>query len=146
MNLPPDLDVLLRVSRVGHLATVDEHARPHVVPVCYVVSGNVAYIALDSKPKTVPATALRRVRNLLANPHVQLLVDVYSEDWSQLAYVQLRGRAALLSPGDEHRAALDLLRAKYPQYEQMALEDAPLIRIEVRRAVTWSASAAGSQA
>ncbi|HWC29063.1 MAG TPA: F420-dependent protein, partial [Dehalococcoidia bacterium] len=57
------------------------------------------------------------------NPNVQLLVDRYDEDWNRLAFVQLRGRAELLAPGAEHAEALGALRAKYPQYASMSLED-----------------------
>jgi len=142
MDLPPDLDTLVREARVAHFATVDQHGRPHVVPVCFVYSDAVAYIALDAKPKRVPVTRLRRVRNLLANPEVQLLVDHYDDkDWSRLAYVQLRGRATMIEPGPEHAEALVLVRAKYRQYEAMPLEDAPIVRIEVHDVVGWTASA-----
>jgi PPOX class probable F420-dependent enzyme len=120
---------------------VDERGRPHLVPVCFAYRDGVVYIALDAKPKRVPLTRLRRVRNLLANPEVQLLVDRFDEDWSRLAYVQLRGRAGLLQPGPEHTEALSLLRAKYPQYVAMRLEDAPMIRVEVYEAVAWTAAA-----
>ena len=135
----------MRDARVGHFATVDDRGRPHVVPVCFVLTDGIAYIALDAKPKRVPVTRLRRVRNLLANPEVQLLVDRYAEDWSRLAYVQLRGRASLIEPGLEHAKAFTLLRAKYTQYLTMPLEDAPVIRIEVYDAVSWSAAGNAKQ-
>ena len=139
MDLPPDLEALVANARVAHLATVDERGRPHVVPVCFARTGAIAYIALDAKPKRVPTTRLRRVRNLLANPEVQLLVDRYDEDWTQLVYIQLRGRATLIEPGPEHTEALDLLRAKYRQYRSMPLEEAPIIRIELYENVSWRA-------
>jgi PPOX class probable F420-dependent enzyme len=137
MNLPTDLEALVRSARVARLATVDEDQRPHVVPVCFVLRDAIAYIALDAKPKRVDVRELRRVRNLLANPEVQLLIDRYEEDWSRLGYVQLRGHASLIEPGPKHTEALALLRAKYPQYRDMALEGAPMIQIEVYEAVSW---------
>jgi PPOX class probable F420-dependent enzyme len=85
----------------------------------------------------VPVRGLRRVRNLLANPEVQLLIDRWDEDWSRLAYLQLRGRATVIDAGDEQAAAVRLLRDKYPQYRDMAIDAAPVIRIEVRRYVAW---------
>jgi PPOX class probable F420-dependent enzyme len=118
---------------------VDERGRPHVVPVCFVLNGDIVYIALDAKPKRVPVTELRRVRNLLANPVVQLLIDRWDEDWSRLAYLQLRGRATIVEAGDEQALAIRLLRAKYPQYRQMPIDSAPVIRIEVLSHVAWSA-------
>jgi coenzyme F420-0:L-glutamate ligase/coenzyme F420-1:gamma-L-glutamate ligase len=126
---------------VGHLATVDRAGHPHVVPICFATDGHRIYSALDEKPKRVPAGALRRVQNLLEHPDVALVVDDYAEDWSRLAWVQVRGRAELLAPGTpDQRAAVQLLRAKYPQYRQMRLEEAPVIRIEPTVVRSWSAS------
>src|SRR5207248_7098672 len=93
--------------RVARLATTDATGRPSVVPICYADDGRAIYSALDQKPKRVAPAALRRVRNLLAHPEVALLVDDYAEDWSQLAYLLVRGHAALLEPSSpDHAAAL----------------------------------------
>ena len=136
-GLSPDAEAFVRAARVGRLASVDGRGRPHVVPVCFVYAEGVVYSVLDEKPKRVADHELRRVRNIRANPSVQLLVDHYEEDWRRLAYVQLRGSADLLETGPEHAAALRLLRAKYPQYVAMALEGRPVIRIAVERATSW---------
>ncbi len=96
-------------------------------------------MALDEKPKLTPPLRLRRVRNIRANPRVQLLVDRYDEDWSRLAFVQVRGHASLLEPSPEHSRALAALRRKYTQYQSMALEGRPVIKIEVDQIVSWSA-------
>ncbi len=127
-------------ARVARLATAGANARPHVVPVCFVIEGEAVYIALDEKPKRVPPERLRRVRNILENPHVQLLIDHYEENWARLGFVQLSGEASLLAGGPEHAAALSLLRAKYPQYKPMDLESRPVIRIAVTRVTTWRAA------
>lgn len=127
-------------QRVLRLATADRLGRPHVVPVCFALHGDRVYIALDSKPKRVEPRALRRVRNLLENPRVALLADVYEEDWSRLAYAILFGRAALLEEAGERALAVALLRERYPQYQQMALEEAPIIAVEVERVASWHAS------
>ena len=132
---------LVREARVGRLATVDARGKPHVVPVCFALVSGRLYIALDEKPKRTPPERLQRIRNIAANPNVQLLIDRYDEDWSRLAFVQLRGRAVLLQPdGAEHRPAVAALREKYAQYQAMALEALPLIEIEVERVVSWRAS------
>jgi PPOX class probable F420-dependent enzyme len=144
METEEEFEALLAQARVARLATVDAQGRPHAVPVCFAYRDGVAYVPLDAKPKRVPPSRLRRVRNILANPEVQVLVDHYEEDWRRLAYVQLRGRATLIEPGAEHTGALALLRAKYVQYREMPLEAAPVIRIAVERAVRWSAAGTGS--
>jgi PPOX class probable F420-dependent enzyme len=131
------LEAFLNAQRVARLTTVDEHSRPHIVPVCFAYSSGNVYIALDAKPKRVGVRELRRVSNLIANPAVQLLVDVWDEDWSRLAYLQLRGTASLIEPGPEQAEAVRLLRGRYPQYVSMQLDDAPVIRVAVESYVSW---------
>lgn len=130
---------MLEAARVGHLATVDGRGQPHVVPVCYAVDGGVLYTPVDEKPKRGDPAELRRLRNLAAWPAVCLTVDRYDEDWSRLAWVQVRGRASLVDDPLERARALEALRRRYRQYRAMALEALPLIRIEPTRVVAWSA-------
>jgi coenzyme F420-0:L-glutamate ligase/coenzyme F420-1:gamma-L-glutamate ligase len=137
-SLPPDLETFVRDARVARFATVDEHGHPHIVPICFGYQDGVIYSVLDAKPKRVPAQQLRRVRNLLANPNVQLLIDRYEEDWSRLRYVQLRGRATLLESGPEHESALALLRDRYEQYASMQIDNAPVLRIVIESHVSWA--------
>ena len=123
---------------MAHLATTDADGRTSVVPICYADDGRAIYSALDQKPKRVAPAALQRVRNLRAHPEVALLVDDYAEDWSQLAYLLVRGRAELLEPGTpDHAAAVALLRAKYVQYQVMAIEAQPIICIRPTRGYLW---------
>ena len=127
--------------RVARLATTDATGRPSVVPICYADDGCAIYSALDQKPKRVAPAALQRVRNLRAHPEVALLVDDYAEDWSQLAYLLVRGHAALLEPSSpDHAAAVALLRAKYAQYRAMAIETQPIICIRPTRGYLWKGS------
>jgi PPOX class probable F420-dependent enzyme len=139
--LHPDALAFVREARVGHLATIDAHARPVVVPFCFAVVGegdrHVASV-LDEKPKHVPDEELARVRNIRRNPAVSFVVDRYEEDWSRLAFVQVRGVATIVSPGaDGHPEAIAALRAKYPQYRAMAIEQRAVILIEMRHAHAW---------
>jgi PPOX class probable F420-dependent enzyme len=138
--LTPDLEAFVSDARVARLATADPAGRPHIVPVCFVYGNGAVYSVLDAKPKRVPVMQLQRVRNLLANPNVQLLIDHYDEDWTRLAYVQLRGRAELQQPGPQHAVALTALRAKYPQYAAMPLEYAPMIKVTIEDVVSWQAT------
>ncbi len=130
----------LVAARIGHLATADKTGRPHLVPVCYAVVGEAAYIALDQKPKqSGDLFRLKRVRNIVENPAVCLTVDIYDEDWSKLAFLMLRGNAQLIEGGAEHDAAVLALLARYPQYRAHRLEERPLIAIHVRRVTRWAA-------
>jgi PPOX class probable F420-dependent enzyme len=106
-------------ARVARLATVTANGRPHVVPCCFVLTGDpsaeVVYSAVDDKPKST--LALRRLDNLRAHPYASLLVDHYSDDWSTLWWVRADGEARILDGGQEHAGALGLLAAKYPIYD-----------------------------
>ena len=138
--LPPAAAELLRESRVARLGTADREGQPLVVPVCYVFDGRVCFSPIDAKPKRVAPRALRRVRNITDNPQVSLVVDRYDEDWSQLRWVIVQGRAEILSEGPERAQAVDLLRAKYAQYRAMGLDrdTAIVIRISPERTTYWS--------
>ncbi|MPZ50879.1 MAG: TIGR03668 family PPOX class F420-dependent oxidoreductase [Dehalococcoidia bacterium] len=142
MALTPAQTEFVREARVARLATVDAENRPHVVPVCFVYEADAVYSVLDAKPKRVPAERLQRVRNIRANPNVQLLIDRYEEGWTRLAYVQLRGVASILLSGSEHASAIELLRAKYQQYASMPIDAQPVIKIAVEGVVAWDAGIA----
>ena len=136
--LSADETAFLTRQRVARLATADADGAPHAIPVCFAYDGRNLYIALDEKPKDVPVTRLKRVRNILENPRVALVADRYAEDWDLLAYVMVRGRAGLLEPGtQEHAAAVRLLRGKYHQYERMRIEENPVISIRPERVASW---------
>jgi len=139
-QLTTDQLAFLASQRAGRLATADPSGAPHAIPVCYACDGARLYIALDAKPKRVAPSQLKRVRNILANPQVALLVDRYSDDWSELAYLLIQGSASLLEPADPaHAAAVALLRARYPQYRAMPIEQQPAIAIAPSRIVAWGA-------
>jgi PPOX class probable F420-dependent enzyme len=128
----------LERGRVGHLATADAAGAPHVVPVCYALVGETAYISIDEKPKSGDAARLKRLRNITANPLVALVVDHYEDaDWSRLGWVMLRGRAEILATGAEHDTAQDVLRQRYAQYRGMDLAALPVIAIRVERVSAW---------
>jgi len=124
--------------RVARLATVDRNGAPLVVPICYAFLKGDIFSAIDAKPKSVEANKLRRVRNIQENPNVALVIDDYSDDWSQLVYVLITGRAAILSPGSPyHQPAVAALRKKYRQYETMPIGAASLIEIIPERIKLW---------
>ncbi|HUN42958.1 MAG TPA: TIGR03668 family PPOX class F420-dependent oxidoreductase [Acetobacteraceae bacterium] len=126
----------LDFGRVAHLATADSAGAPHVVPVCYAVDGVSLYITIDEKPKRQDAP-LKRIRNIVANPAVAVSVDRWDEDWTQLAWIMLRGRAEILAAGEEHDRAQELLRDRYAQYRAMALAPLPVIALRIERVTSW---------
>lgn len=129
---------LLNEARVAHLATADQYARPHVVPIVFVYEHPHLYSPIDAKPKRgTDPRRLRRVQNVVTNGRASVVVDVWDEDWSRLRYVLLEGTADLLESGDERDHAVALLERKYPQYRALPLADAPVIRVTVERRVDW---------
>jgi PPOX class probable F420-dependent enzyme len=139
IDLPAFAAELLRDGRVARLGTADGAGQPLVVPVCYVFDGRACFSAIDAKPKRIPPGGLRRVRNIMANPRVSLVVDRYDEDWTRLCWVIVQGRADVLTDGPERTAAVDLLREKYAQYRAVGLEreTATVIRISPERTMFW---------
>jgi PPOX class probable F420-dependent enzyme len=136
----------LSAARSATLATVRPGGAPRLVPICFVaVDGTpcIVYTPVDEKPKrSTDPQSLGRLRDIAADPRVSLLVDRWSEDWPRLAWLRLDGTATVLEPGAddigaEHASAVVALRAKYPQYAGHRLEDRPMIRIVVERAISW---------
>lgn len=128
---------LLRDARVARLGTADAGGRPLVVPICYAFDGTRIYSAIDRKPKRT--RALRRVRNIVENPQVSLVVDEYHEEWRRLRWVIVEGRAELVTGGPEYTQAMDLLVAKYPQYRTLGVdrEAGTVIRLTPARVLSW---------
>ena len=136
----------LTAARTAVLATIDGGGLPRLVPICFVVAERprlVIFSPLDEKPKRVlDAHDLGRVRDILERPEVALLVDRWSEDWSRIGWLRLRGMADLVEPddpsaADEHVTAIAALRRKYTQYASHRLEERPLIRIVVEGSRSW---------
>jgi PPOX class probable F420-dependent enzyme len=105
--------------------------------VCYVYDGSHIFSAIDLKPKRVGAQLLKRLRNVSVNPRVALLVDDYSEDWSQLAYVLIQGVAIILQDGEQRARAESMLRDKYPQYTRLLEAGSAVLRITPEKVVSW---------
>ena len=120
-------------ARVARLATADAGGAPHLVPITFAVEGDRILFAVDAKPKS--SARLRRLRNIAENPQVSLLVDEYDEDWEQLWWVRADGRARIL-PGEDQDGPRHLLRARYSQYADVAL-DGPVVEIAVHRWSGW---------
>ena len=140
-----DLDVaaqrLLVEARVAHLATADQYARPHAIPIVFVIRGDRLYFPLDRKPKREDDWhMLRRVRNIETNGRVAIIVDRYAEDWTKLAWVLLEGVARIVETGEERDSAAAQLAGKYAQYSGDALAGRPIVIVDIERAVSWSAS------
>lgn len=133
----------LAAQRVARLATADGDGRPHVVPICYALTGDTVYFTIDEKPKRRPGARLKRLANLRANPFAALVVDRYDEDWTRLGWVMVQGRAEVLASGPEHDRAQISLRDRYPQLAAMRIEALPVVAVRIDHASSWGNLEAG---
>ena len=96
-TLPGWAQELLAEARVARLGYVDEDDHPRVLPVTFAVAAGAVWSAIDEKPKRSAEPA--RLRHLRRRPEAALLVDLYDDDWSRLAWVQLLGTVDVLPAG-----------------------------------------------
>jgi PPOX class probable F420-dependent enzyme len=130
-SLPPGTaEQRLALARIGRLATVTPTGRPHIVPVCFALSGGRIFTAVDAKPKVT--TELARLENVRATGRASLLVDHYEEDWSELWWVRVDGVATVI----RSEAAVDALAEKYEQY-RVDRPAGPVIAIAPERWRSW---------
>ena len=135
-TLPGWAGELLATERVARLAYVDDGDLPRVLPVTFAIADGLVWSAIDEKPKRSAEPA--RIRYLKRRPEAALLVDVYDDDWSRLAWVQLLGRIEVVAV-DSSPEAMEALAAKYEPYAART-PPGPLLRLSVERALHWRAS------
>lgn len=142
MELSDAARAYLDAHAVGHLATADADATPHVIPLCYARIGDVLYFVADDKPKRRGPRALKRLANIRQNPHVALVVDDYDPDWRRLAYLLIHLDAAVVEDDAEYANGLSALRQRYAQYRSMPLqrESHPMVRMTPRRWHLWKSA------
>lgn len=140
-TLPRWAGELIANERVARLAFADDDDQPRVLPVTFALAGGAIWSAIDDlKPKRAAEPA--RVRWLRRRPQAALCVDVYDDDWSRLAWVQLLGRVEVLELA-AGSAGIEALTAKYAQYAEHP-PPGPVLRLEVDRALSWRASEGGA--
>lgn len=137
LQLPEWAHGLLEDARVGHLALLDSAGQPRVLPVTYAICDQAAWTVIDNKPKRTQSLPAR-VRWLRDHPRAAITVDRYSDDWSELRWVQLLGQMTVLD-GPPTGAGMTSLEARYPHYTADP-PLGPLLRLTINRAVWWRAS------
>jgi PPOX class probable F420-dependent enzyme len=135
-RLTMDVRARIEAARVARLATVGSDGQPHLVPICFVLLGDVVYSAVDQKPKR--SARLRRLANVRATGRASVLVDEYREDWRELWWVRLDGLARVVDDPPEAERALAALAGKYQQYAQQP-PAGPVLAVTVTRWSSWSA-------
>ena len=99
-----------------------------------MLDGDTVFSAVDAKPKST--LALRRLDNLRAHPAASLLVDHYSDDWSELWWARLDGDGHVVTGGGERDRAIALLAGKYEQYVATP-PPGPVIALDVTAWRSW---------
>jgi len=135
--LTDDERQFLEGQKVARLATAGVDGCPHVVPICFAVLGNTVFLTIDEKPKRTPKVPLKRIANIRENPLVAVVADHYDDDWSQLGWVMVQGRAEVLASGAEHGRAQARLRERYPQLADMRIDALPVVAIRIEHAISW---------
>jgi PPOX class probable F420-dependent enzyme len=137
-NLPTWASELLESERVARLGLLDLDQGPRVLPVTFAVASGAIWSAIDSKPKSTSEPA--RLRFLRNDPRVALTVDRYSDDWDELAWVQVLGTVELLDATDAAEGMAALV-AKYEPYRD-APPPGPVLRLDPERCLHWRAEGA----
>lgn len=125
----------VEAARVGRLATVSASGEPHLVPFCFVLLGDDIFTAVDHKPKR--STSLKRLANVAATGRGCVLVDEWSEDWTQLWWIRLDCAAAIVDDPADRDRALAALTAKYAQYAAAPPAGA-VLALTVERWTGWA--------
>lgn len=133
-ELPATITDVIETARRAVMTTVDREGRPHAVPVVFAVVDQDLVTPIDRKPKS--GKTLGRLRNLERDPRVALLADRWSEEWMELAWVMIRGRASV-QKSSRSVAELQAITARYPGHGA-TLEGSDVIRIVPEQILWWS--------
>jgi PPOX class probable F420-dependent enzyme len=128
----------LETARVASLATIRADGRVDLVPVTFAVEEDLMVMMIDHKPKST--MDLKRLDNIRQFPEVTLLAEHYDdEDWDQLWWVRVRGRAKVHQAGAEWERAGEMLSGRYSQYQAIP-PVGPAIVVEITELSGWSAA------
>ena len=133
---------IIEESRVARLVTVDVDdnniPQPYLVPTVFVFDGKHFFIPFDEKSKKVSIEKSRRLKNIQKNPNVAILIDEYSDDWSKLFFVMIRGSAKIIDEEEKKLLvrAHKLLLLKYPQYKNVGIGKS-CIMIDPKKVIFW---------
>lgn len=141
-SLAPEL--LARVldrEPVARLALLGDEGAPEVMPIVFARVGTRLFSPVDGKPKS--HARLARLRHIAADPRVALVIDRYAADWRALWWIRIAAHAQIaVGQHPDWQAAVDALRAKYPQYQStpLFLGEPTLVCFEPLTVRAWAAA------
>lgn len=121
---------------MGRLGLLDKEGAPRVLPVTFAVAEGRIWSAIDQKPKRAGEPA--RLRFLRREPRAALTLDRYSDEWEELAWVQVLGRVEIVD-ATEGSVGIEALRGKYEPYRDQA-PPGPLLALRPERYLWWRAA------
>jgi PPOX class probable F420-dependent enzyme len=102
-------------ARHGVLATIHPERGVDTVPVVFAVVAGLIGLPLDTvKPKR--HLQLTRMENVARDPRCVLLVEHYSDDWSELWWVRIHASASWSLTSGPERIWVEAFSERYPQY------------------------------
>ena len=133
---------------VARLATLNSEGGLHQVPVVFVYYEGLLWSPVDGKPKR--AGELARIANAIANPSASLLLDHYTDDWSQLWWLRVDVKLQVVRLNTDARysmktataGAVHALQRKYSQYEDIPVLRYPptILSMQPKNISSWSAA------
>lgn len=123
---------------VARLATIGSAGAVDLVPITFAWHATTLVTAVDHKPKRT--RELRRLDNIARDSRVTVLIDHYSDDWTELWWLRLRGSAIVIDDGPRFTEAIARLVAKYPRQYGGHPPEGPVIEIDVTDVRVWRAS------
>ena len=139
----PSLDAVearrrFATGQVAYLATLRADGSAALVPIVFDVIAGAVVSSVDPKPKRT--RELARLRHIVRDPRVTLLVDHYEQDWSRIWWARAEGTARIVSTGPEREDAIQHLQSKYPQYADLEDPFGEAVIVDVARWLGWSFS------
>ena len=113
----------LRAESTMALATTDERGEPEVVPLFYILDGDLTLCFLSS-------AASRHCQNLLVRPAASATVYRHTESWKDICGVRMRGLVTVIDEPERRRALIQ------QYHERFQLGTVP--RLAIRRCALYS--------
>ena len=104
------------------LATTTLEGKPLTHPVAYINKGPTIYFSTGNQT--------RKVKNIQENPNVAYSVYDETEHLDEIRYIQMEGKATIVSNKEESEEALNMLSQKFPSMAYMSSDpDSVVIKI-----------------
>ena len=125
---------------VARLSLVTPCGKPDAMPIVFARVKNKIFSPIDEKPKK--SSKLSRLSSIRSNPDALVLLDHYSENWSNLWWIRLNCVARVVN--DDNilwEKAVNRLLEKYTQYQTVGLfkgDQPTMLEFEWKTVRSWA--------